>query len=801
MPSTKLQGTEPQQCPTNADLGELAFQNKDSVEFTGGKGGLSSLDLTAIAASKNVSAVDIFVYDTSKDSDGGQWRNRCQNTSWYNEELNTSIRGSRREFPSVAVIVATSSNFTIYDGDDPSLPMWMVMNGGVPTVLYTTLTSLSATNGILCVGTNPNSSNYYDGGVKVISFINDFMRSYSYGYSVMRYAYNIAQRNTSWSGQTNPHQYGDSSGVLLNPNVNDVAMTVLPNAPIDAATGLPIPTIAVATSGGVSVIHNTGTIYNITDSNAVWNYFKTVNFTQDYKLIINGSYQLSDNNIIHVCDIPYASYNLNTVNAQITQLNSRYYHADTSIPNIRNGSRSLAFTASTGINAFAVGTGALNLIAERPETQSGITSASMVDYITTTFNTGWMPGNIKGAWLSDTTQETAVGAELVTNGTFDSNLSGWTSTGATISQSAGQATIVGTSAADTSGMYQVISGLQIGATYILSGNLVSSSGSNRYLYLSSAGNPRDQSLAGAGNASWVVGTTTTVQWVATTSTVSVFIGTYGTQTIVADNISLRRADADRSVNSKGLQVYGSITKTPVATGADLVAYSGFSASNYLEQPYNSALDFGTGDFCISVWLTHPNTFSGHSHVIARINPEIGNEFTIQYNESVQNLVFRCGGSEFANIGSLSTNIWTHIVYTRRGGVLYGYMNGSLKSSSTFAANISSQNPLRVGYRSSLYAGIWTGSLTLLRISATAPSDDQIKKMYNDEKVLFQDNAKATLYGASDAVTALAYDQDTKLLHVGTSSGRSVFQGLRRVDNTTTAVSTSISAANGLVAEN
>ena len=73
-------------------------------------------------------------------------------------------------------------------------------------------------------------------------------------------------------------------------------------------------------------------------------------------------------------------------------------------------------------------------------------------------------------------------------------------------------------------------------------------------------------------------------------------------------------------------------------------------------------------------------------------------------------------------------------------------------------------------------------------------------MYEDEKHLFQENAKATLYGSSDAVTALAYDDDTDLLHVGTSSGRSEFQGLRRINNTTEAVTTAISASNGLVAE-
>ncbi|MFS9668786.1 hypothetical protein, partial [Klebsiella pneumoniae] len=60
-------------------------------------------------------------------------------------------------------------------------------------------------------------------------------------------------------------------------------------------------------------------------------------------------------------------------------------------------------------------------------------------------------------------------------------------------------------------------------------------------------------------------------------------------------------EADRSVNNNPLTVNGTVTKSAVATGADLVAYSGFSSGNYLEQPYNSDLDFGTGDFCYMGW--------------------------------------------------------------------------------------------------------------------------------------------------------------------------------------------------------
>ena len=91
-------------------------------------------------------------------------------------------------------------------------------------------------------------------------------------------------------------------------------------------------------------------------------------------------------------------------------------------------------------------------------------------------------------------------------------------------------------------------------------------------------------------------------------------------------------------------------------------------------------------------------------------------------------------------------------------------------------------------------------MALLRISGTAPSAEQVKKMYNDEKCLFHKKAKCTLHGTSDDVKALAFDDTNDVLHVGTSSGRSEFQGLNRINNTTTAVTHAISVSNEFVAE-
>jgi hypothetical protein len=162
----------------------------------------------------------------------------------------------------------------------------------------------------------------------------------------------------------------------------------------------------------------------------------------------------------------------------------------------------------------------------------------------------------------------------------------------------------------------------------------------------------------------------------------------------------------------------------------------------------------------------------------------------------------------ANVSNLfSTAIpagWNHFVavVSAGGTTLQIYLNGTLNAITTGMAARSQTNTsafLRIGQETTLDRP-FNGSLALMRISGIAASAAQVAKMYNDEVELFQAGAKGCIYGSSDAVTAIAHDDATNLLHVGTSAGRSVFQGLRRVENTTTAVTTSISASNGLVAE-
>jgi trimeric autotransporter adhesin len=716
----------------------------------------NGLELAGYDTSKAVTAVDVFVYDTSRDSDGGAWRKRTQHTSWYNETLDTPTRGSRKEFPAVAVIVAESDTVTIYDGDDPSLPMWMVFNEGTANYIYSNgdaLTSVNASNGMLVVGTFR---------LQVINFVSDSgwkSEDSWYYYSVKP----ISSRN-----DTNTTAYNNTGLRIVNPNVNDVAMTVLPNAPIDAATGLPVPTIAVATDGGVSVIKDDGTVVDLT-------------YTASTSNEAGGVWFPASGGIAWQSRSAAGGY--------------VYTLVENEIPTADKSTASDALYANFGQAGFA-GNDLVTLGLSQPRefvdgvigSPNGLThldenpttpANGMVAYTTTDYATGYMVGDIKLATLSDTTAGTVPTTDFVVNGTFATD-TGWSKqTGWTIGS--GVASCNGTNGAY---LYQ-LSGLPADTQVVASIEITSyTSGSIR---IGAAGASTTTVLDSVGTH--LVSFTTSSAGGGTEILSISFVGS-------VDNVSVTAAVEDRSVNGNGLQVNGTITKTVVETGADLVAYSGFSASNYLEQPYNADLDFGTGDFSVMGWVKL--TGAALQFLVYR-GTASASSFDI-YVGSAYDITFRTP-TKTLNVPSFTTvNTWAFCTCVRRNGFGYIYRNGELIGSNTdFGDSVTLADAYtRIGYRNDYPATY--GNMALWRISATAPSAAQIAKIYEDEKFLFQENAQATLYGASDAVTALAHDPITGILHAGTSQGRSDFAGLRRVNNTTTAVGVSISAVDGLIVE-
>jgi hypothetical protein len=875
-------------------LGKDRTGTAENVAVRGGAN-VDDLQLAEISAALGGTAVDVFVYDTRNDSDGGKWRERTSHTSWYNEELNTATRGGRREFPAVAVIVSEINKVTIYDGDDPDLNMWMVFNASSGNWLWYGSTGKASVmlNGKL---TNCAQSN---ARTRTIDFISDSHREYSHTDGQASFSGGIIQRNSG----TNTLSYDNGTIGLVDRTCNDVAMTVLPNAPIDDNTGLPVPTIAVATDGGVSVIKDDGSVVDIGYGNS--SAAKTITYIEiegDVISFRNAGYQYNR------FTIPSSD-----VSNYVDTPNFRQYDSS-NVPSLIDAS------GDTATMSGAVGSDlGLSLLDENTNNFS----SGMIAYTTSSYNTGWMPGDIKLATLSDIKIETvgvdettelidlndgyadggswtinsntqvstttstdalnfyrtglttqsgkkytatltitnytgsgtvgvstlvsgAIGlnfrlsangtktiqfngsneeislfyrstntatmelsiketGELITNGTFDDEIEGWEGDGTSIISwnSSGYIDIDRNGSSSFAGRLtaqQAVSGLKVGSKYIASADVINLNVKfNLSVYTGGTLLSEGPELTSVGVA--------TIEFIATSESHIIGLGCRGSDnaTATVDNVSLRLAEDDRSVNNNGLQVFGEIDKTPVAPGADLVAYSGFSADDYLMQPYNSDLDFGTGDFCVMGWFKR-NSNSTYHRIWNRSDD--GNNHRVEFvaAEATSGFTFYTrDDSLYTQVtGDLPLGIWTHLVGIRENGTLKIYENGILANSATGdIRDLTSENNavLEIGKASFGGAGpAFDGSIALFRISATVPTDEQIAKIYRDEKVLFQDGAQATLYGTSDAVTALAYDDKTELLHVGTSSGRSDFSGLRRINNTTTAVTTSISASNNLIAE-
>jgi hypothetical protein len=250
---------------------------------------------------------------------------------------------------------------------------------------------------------------------------------------------------------------------------------------------------------------------------------------------------------------------------------------------------------------------------------------------------------------------------------------------------------------------------------------------------------------------------------------------------------------DRSVKGNDLAETGTIDSAAVATGAELYAYSGFTASDYLSRAYDADFDFGTGDFSVMVWFKTTDG-SGTQHMVDRSASTAVQRWSIQMNSSGQVRIYISDGTN--SDATAATQLWNdgnwHLaVGVKRGtSSLEMYIDGKLTSADTSLAATSTLSDgdavLKVGVRAAVEEDEFTGSLSLLRISATAPTPQQIKEIYEAEKPLFAANAKCLLQGDNATVQGLAYDKSTGILQATqaastTNASATMFRGLEVAD--------------------
>ena len=769
---------------------------------------LSGVSAVALHRSPNA-VVAMCVYDTSKDSDGGAWVERMAHTSWYNESLNGTwrgacaseaacraisgattgdffqlttdgkfyklnagsgttevFRGNKAKFPRLAAIVAESNSVTIYDLTEPGRPMWMRFvrpTAANPTCLWAwntvVATGVAMANGVLTLSSTGSSR------LKALNFVSEWAESWgSASTSHVRGPAQIAQRASAWTAYS-----VDAQGISSN-ELNAVAMTVLPDAPVDPVTGLQVPTIACFTAGGISIIQNDGTVRNSSSGSSFGYGF----ITKD--VLVAGS---SSSSTIQFALKP-GSLGAAFGTTSIVGNGAPGFNDSSAIPQAVGFSRTVV-AARVGARL------SMMRLNEANSAQSVV--AQVAPYSTT----GWMAGDIRRVWCADTLAGSLTPSNLYTGGDVASAFTPVQNcTLATVgSEVELTATAVGVCYADATVATTVVPGqgykfvAQIrlgqasGAAYIGSQATTTYSGSHTstsaaVVWGQSAGNGASTNLRLRFD--------------------SVNIG----EKAYFSLLELTAAIADRCYKSKPATIYGTLTRTAVASAAQLVAYSGWSGSNYAQEAYSADLDPGLGSVTCSAWVNYTTAVA--STIVERAAAS-GARIVLGTDGTGKLTATAYDGTTTRTVtttAAYNTTTWlkARASYTT-DGTLSISVNGRTVASTYGAPLLTLSNASAVctiGNDRTL-ATPFPGSITLVKWGATVATQEQALWMYEQEKHMFRASAQVTL-PSTNSLLDVAYDDLTDTITVVDSGNEASFTGLVRTSTATVSAGTFSKVARG-----
>lgn len=389
-------------------------------------------------------------------------------------------------------------------------------------------------------------------------------------------------------------------------------------------------------------------------------------------------------------------------------------------------------------------------------------------------------GSEVGAWLFDTVAETVTAVELVTNGGFPVDTTGWTALGsATLAVISAELRVTSTGVASP-GASQVVSGLTIGKMYVIS------SLARRGTCVQNVTIDIQGIAASLSSSSSTSNVTIFNKFIATATshTISVYVNGAAAvgETAFFDNISCVIGDDDLSTTDKAMRYHGTIIKSPVAVGAGTMGYSGFSTSSYLSRAYGADLDI-TSQATVMGWIK-PSAFSAIHAICGNYNGVSGDFGGCLLLANATNLKFltnnNAGSLVEALTSTVALNVWTFVVGTMTAsGLLSVYKNGGLSASQVGGVIGATNTRFSVGinHHSGVPANPFVGNITGVRVINTALTASQIRTIYDREKSLFIANAPyrvvGTQYGLDYDVSSLDYSESEESEESESMSGRNI----------------------------
>jgi hypothetical protein len=125
------------------------------------------------------------------------------------------------------------------------------------------------------------------------------------------------------------------------------------------------------------------------------------------------------------------------------------------------------------------------------------------------------------------------------------------------------------------------------------------------------------------------------------------------------------------------------------------------AGDFVEVPHDPALNVGTGDFTVDLWVNF-NTTAGEQVLVEKWIQTFPPTPLGWYLTKLGDNSLRFGGANWVDAPSLSlpVNTWIHFAARRSGGVAIIFVNGALVATGPFVDNSDSTSSLKFGHRGS-----------------------------------------------------------------------------------------------------
>lgn len=780
--------------------------------------------LTKTVSTRTVSKA--YFYDTRLDSDGGAWRMKTQDTTWY-KESSGSTRGSRKEFPVVALI--TCENFgayeavVIYDADDPSFPMWMVINVGTDMSNETILRGHSLRdakmkNAMLVVPTGDTTS-----------FIDFITEEHRLGHDGQWYWFpdrqGLYDRNRA-IGEPSINRVmsrfdvgGNSGNGGLGDNDNHTVELELPppgGVQFDRLyrrKGLPYPQALITSTGyGTTYVafgDDMDSPYTVTNlhsyPSSLENYWMS---PTEAVAIHNGP---SSGQALDIYDPQrmYFDYRNGVANSGGYAPDHGWHNNLAGYPNVRSyafGGSQILRGQETPIQALGFGPngpygfGSPNkysfskrdqvhivggdacqvLIKEKKDDpRNGMACITRDD-----FTTGWMVGNTVLA-LDAQSDTDLTGTNLLSNSYDPTTTNNWTiSNTGSITFVNGAFRLTSSSYA---GIYQTIN-VTAGVSYLVSlswqdvnGTYASNGIDIRVKEGSTTSGSTVATITRTGNGG-LEGIFTPGAGV-TQVTVQIIPGRGGVPSGVSDINRIRVTQTfinDKSVYQHRMHVTGTVSRGTIP-GSDISYFHNFGeglqtntteASQLVIPAYNTYLDPASANvddgYCMMAWVYANASVGGYEGVMGFGNSDLSESFNIGVGTTYGVYFDYGGGADYASTGANSWQIgrWVHLccyVSPRQLGTIMidgKHIDGENNSLGYNVRNRMNRDAPMANFDYQFTVGNVRGGhfdlnaanlrIALPKFMRTIPTDDQIKFIYDQERVWFQGGSGATGYPSNKA---------------------------------------------------